>query len=361
MRAPRGSKRQRGRESWELAVRIDGRRHTKTVHATTDEEAESALLDFRRELRDGGVPGRDPTVRESSKEWLRVVGGRVKERTATRYEQLLRCHVWPVIGEVRRRKLPPGEIQRVIDQVRETRSQRTALHVYRVLAEYLAETERWGLGPNVAKLVRPPRPERPELKIPTVAETRAIMDAVEGSIAEGPTVLAVGCGLRVGESLALRHEDVDLERARLRVTATMHRGGRTEPKTARARRTVAMPALVCRYMREQRAAQAERRLASVAWAEEDYVFDRGGGLPMSVEAVSRRFGQLVERVGLGSVRAHDMRHAYATRLLEAGVHPKVVSEALGHATVAITLDTYSHVLPSMSRTAADAIDAMFES
>jgi integrase len=82
---------------------------------------------------------------------------------------------------------------------------------------------------------------------------------------------------------------------------------------------------------------------------------------MSVETVSRRFGQLAEGTGLGDVRLHDLRHAYATRLLEAGVHPKVVSEALGHASVSITLDTYSHVLPSMSKTAADAIEAVFGS
>jgi integrase len=84
-----------------------------------------------------------------------------------------------------------------------------------------------------------------------------------------------------------------------------------------------------------------------------------GGIPMSVESVSRRFGQLVEQIGLGQVRAHDLRHGYATRLLEAGVHPKVVSEAMGHVSVGITLDIYSHVLPSMSRTAADAIEAVF--
>jgi integrase len=80
---------------------------------------------------------------------------------------------------------------------------------------------------------------------------------------------------------------------------------------------------------------------------------------MSVESVSRRFAQLVEQIGLGEVRLHDLRHAYATRLLEAGVHPKVVSEALGHASVAITLDLYSHVMPTMSRTAADAIESVF--
>ena len=119
---------------------------------------------------------------------------------------------------------------------------------------------------------------------------------------------------------------------------------------------MAIPPFVIRYLREHLAAQAERRLGAVAWNDEGYVFDRGGGMPMIVESVSHRFAQLVEAIGLGDVRLHDLRHAYATRLLEAGVHPKVVSEALGHASVAITLDIYSHILPTMSRTAADAIE-----
>jgi integrase len=87
-------------------------------------------------------------------------------------------------------------------------------------------------------------------------------------------------------------------------------------------------------------------------------FDRGGGIPLSIESVSRRFGQLVEAIGLGDVRFHDLRHAFATRLLEANVNPKEVSAALGHASVSITLDVYSHILPSISRRAADAIEGV---
>jgi integrase len=359
MRAARGSIRQRGRQSWELAVRIDGRRHTKTIHAPSRRAAEDALLDWRRELRDEGVPDRDPTVAELAEEWLGVVRGRVKDRTAVRYEQLLRLHVLPVVGREQVRGLRPGDVQRVVDGVVAHRSGRTALHTYRVLSELLTEAERWGMATNVAKSVLPPRPKRPELRIPTADETRTILGAMAGSCAEGPTVLATGCGLRLGESLALRRTEVDLERARLRVIATMYRGGRTEPKTAKARRTVAVPAFVVSWLREHLAAQAERRLASVAWLDDGYVFDRGAGVPMSVETVSRRFGQLADGIGLGDVRLHDLRHAYATRLLESGIYPKVVSEALGHASVGITLDVYSHVLPSMSRTAADAIEAVF--
>jgi integrase len=192
-----------------------------------------------------------------------------------------------------------------------------------------------------------------------VEETKTILQALHGSIVEGPAMLSVGCGLRLGEAIALRWADVEpLERRRIRATATMYQDGRTEPKSARSRRTVAMPIFVAEYLRTHKVAQNERRLLSVAWAEADYVFDRGGGIPMLLLSVSHRFSKCADAIGLGDVRFHDLRHAYATRLLERGVHPKVVSEALGYSSISITMDTYSHVMPSMSQVAADVIDAV---
>ena len=219
-------------------------------------EAEDALLELRRQLRDAGVPDRDPTVEELVHEWLGVVSGRVKARTLTRYEQLLRLHVLPTIGGLRVRSMRPGDVQRVLDVISAQRSARTTLHVFRVLSEVLGEAERWGIAPSVAKAVRPPRPKRPDLTIPTPDETRAILGAVTGSIAEGPAVLATACGLRLGEALALRWGEVDLERGRVRIVGTMYRGGRTEPKTPRARRTVALPGFALRWLKDHRAAHA---------------------------------------------------------------------------------------------------------
>jgi integrase len=120
-----------------------------------------------------------------------------------------------------------------------------------------------------------------------------------------------------------------------------------------------MPGFVAAWLKGHLAEQAARQIASVAWSDGSYVFDRGAGVPMVVETVSHQFARVVAEVGLGDVRMHDLRHAFATRLFERGVHPKVVSEALGHASIAITLDTYSHVTPSMGRIAADAIEAVF--
>jgi integrase len=109
-----------------------------------------------------------------------------------------------------------------------------------------------------------------------------------------------------------------------------------------------MPGFLAAWLREHLAEQASRQLASAAWFDGGYIFDRGAGVPMVVETVSHQFARLVAEVGLGDVRMHDLRHAFTTRLFERGVHPKIVSEALGHASIAITLDTYSHVMPSMA-------------
>ena len=167
MRAARGSIRKRGRSTWELSVRIHGQRLTKTVPAETRQDAEDALLDWRRELRDEGVPDRDPTVAELVDEWLGVVRGRVKERTAVRYEQLLRVHVLPVIANERVRALRAGDVQRVIDKVLATRSGQTALHVYRVTSEIRRgrtlgdrAERRQGSPPAASSPARAPRANR---------------------------------------------------------------------------------------------------------------------------------------------------------------------------------------------------------
>ena len=190
----------------------------------------------------------------------------VKERTATRYRQLL-DHALAVIGGMHMRAVKPGDCQRVLDRM--TTSPRTKLHVYRVASEMFGEAVGWGvLQTNPWSLVRAPRPERTQLRIPTVEETKTILEALRDSIAEGPAMLAAGCGLRLGEAIALRWADVDLERRRVRVTATMYQDGRTEPKSARSRRTVAMPIFVTEYLRTHKVTQNERHLRSVAWAED---------------------------------------------------------------------------------------------
>jgi integrase len=132
-----------------------------------------------------------------------------------------------------------------------------------------------------------------------------------------------------------------------------------EPKTRRSRRAVDVPAFLLPYLRRQRAAQASRRERCGSWVDLDLVIDAGDGRPLNPDTLSSGWYRFLKRSGLPHIRFHDLRHAHATLMLLQGVHPKVVSERLGHASVGITLDTYSHVLPSMQTEAVAAFDRLF--
>ena len=131
------------------------------------------------------------------------------------------------------------------------------------------------------------------------------------------------------------------------------------PKTSRSRRTVALPAFIAPYLQRQRANQQQRRQDCADWQEHGLVADRGDGGPINPDTLSSGWRRFLKQNGLPHLRFHDLRHAHATLMLLQGVHPKVVSERLGHASVGITLDTYSHVLPSMQTEAVDAFDRLF--
>ena len=167
-------------------------------------------------------------------------------------------------------------------------------------------------------------------------------------------------GMRRGEGLGLRWEDVDFEAARLAVRRALIPSGRSvvvsEPKTARGRRSIALDAETVAVLKAQAARQLEQQAAwQEGWTDSGYVFTAEDGQHLNPEAVTRWFRQAVKHSLLPKIRLHDLRHTHATLALQAGIHPKVVSERLGHATVSITLDTYSHAIPAMQEEAATLI------
>jgi integrase len=169
--------------------------------------------------------------------------------------------------------------------------------------------------------------------------------------------------MRRGEILALKWSDLDEGLTVAHVRRSLETaGGRLVfegPKTKRSRRAVALPAFLRPYLVRHRAEQEARRAACPQWVDLDLVLDRGDGRPRHPDTLSSGWRRLVRQSGLPHVRFHDLRHAHATLMLVGGVHPKVVSERLGHASVGITLDTYSHVLPSMQTEAARMLDELF--
>jgi integrase len=218
---------------------------------------------------------------------------------------------------------------------------------------------------NVAELVDRPRAERKEMRVLTPAQVATFLNAAEGDRLAALYRLAITTGMRQGECLGLGWADVDLEAAQIKVRhqlQTRVEGGPslTEPKTARGRRVIDLSPLDVQALQRHRIQQLKDQLAlGEAWRNDlNLVFVTQAGGPLDPSNVRHAFARLLTRAELPRIRFHDVRHTAATLMLAAGVHPKVVSERLGHASVAFTLDTYTHYMPSMGRKAAGRLDAL---
>jgi integrase len=294
-----------------------------------------------------------PFLRE---DWLPGLRAQVRPSTWAEHRSKVEVHLVPAIGGVLLQRLNPGHLNTLYaDLLERGLSARTVLHVHATIRRALADATRWGLVPrNVALLASPPRPNQPELQVWTAADLRSFLAFVKGDRLYALWLLAASTGMRRGEVLGLQWPDVDLGRARVAVRRSLvtvgHRVVVSEPKTAKGRRSVALdPATVAGLKALRKHQTAERLAWGPAWTDSGLVFTRGDGRPLHPREVTRAFTRHVLAAGLPVIRLHDLRHTHATLALAAGVHPKVVQERLGHANIAITLDTYSHAVPALER------------
>ena len=242
-------------------------------------------------------------------------------------------------------------------------SARSVRYIHAVMHRALKQALRWGLVPrNACEAVDPPKPQKKEITPLSRDEARRLLEAVCGDRLETLYVLAIHCGLRQGELLGLRWEDVDLDDATLQVRRTLSTAKTgpkfAAPKTAKSRRTVRLNRLAVESLKRHHERQFEESTTLAdEWKDYGLVFATTNGAPMDPSnLIARSFKPLLRNAGLPNIRFHDLRHTCATLLLGGGVHPKLVQELLGHATIAITLDTYSHVLPGMGDQAATAME-----
>ncbi|MDP9225825.1 MAG: site-specific integrase [Actinomycetota bacterium] len=298
--------------------------------------------------------------------WLSHARGRVRPRTHDGYAGSIRLYAAPVIGEIPLADLTSLRLQGLYASVLASgRSGGTVVNLHLVLTQALSQAVRWGLiGANPAAGAQPPRPHRPEQVVIDEALAERILLSIAGTRLECPAAIALATGMRRGEILGLRWADISADLDLAQVRRTLHASTRgldwVPPKTPRSRRAVALPAFLQPYLERQRAGQAARRTRlGERWVSSDAVVDSGDGRPLHPATLSSAWCRFCRAKGLPAVRFHDLRHGHATLLLLGGVHPKVVSERLGHASVGITLDLYSHVLPTMQAEAARAFDRLF--
>jgi integrase len=348
---------------------IDPTGKPKRVARSAKTQAEALrLLKQLRRLADEGLltSGRPPTVAQFLAQWLEGQRHALRPRTWEGYESVIRTRLVPELGRLRLDGLTPAHLAAAYDRLLgRGLSPKSVLNTHRLLHRALSDAVRWGmLVRNPCDLVDPPRAQRPAVRALDAEEVARLLAACTGDDLGPLVTVAVLTGLRQGELLGLTWDDIDLERGELRVMRAVQRvRGRglvvVPPKTASSRRLVPLPPQAVAALREQRRRQAEARLkAGPAWADGNWVFTTALGLPYHPSDVAHRFQRLLEHAGLPRLRFHDLRHTTASLLLGEGVHPKVVASLLGHSTIQITLDTYSHVTPGLARQAAEALGAL---
>jgi integrase len=297
--------------------------------------------------------------------WLDHARVRVRAKTLDGYKGLIRLYAIPGLGQVGLAEVTPLGLQGLYaDLMARGLAGGTVVNLHLVLTQAFSQAVRWGFLPsNPAAGAQPPRPRRPEIAMVDPSLADRILAAVAGTHFELPCAIAVATGMRRGEILALRWADLDQDYSTAQVRRSLQTSGGKlvfeEPKTKRSRRAVALPEFLRAYLERQRRDQATRREQCPSWVDLDLVIDSGDGSPINPDTLSSGWYRFLKRSGLPHVRFHDLRHAHATLMLLQGVHPKVVSERLGHASVGITLDTYSHVLPTMQTEAVKAFDELF--
>ena len=363
------SRRKNGGWMGQYIVHTAEGRKRRTVYGKTRKEVAGKLAKALSDRENGLVfDARRLTVGEYLGHWLEdSVRDTVRQRTWERYEQLVRVYIKPALGRIKLKALTPAHVRGLYrEKLDDGLASRTVQYIHVTLHKALKDAVADGLIPrNVTDAVRAPRAKGKEINALTPDQARAFLEAADevDDRFEALYVLAITAGLREGELLGLKWEDLDLDAGTLSVRRTLSeaRSGRffEAPKNGKGR-SIRLTKQAVEALRSHRKRQNEERLRlGTLWEDNGLVFPAQTGTPMNAKNLTvRSFKPLLERAGLPrSVRVHDLRHTCATLLLGKGVHPKIVQELLGHATIAITLDTYSHVLPNMQGEAVSAMEA----
>jgi integrase len=377
----RGSIKSRSKGShtvWiELPKTIDGKRRREvfTVRGKL-KDAEAAMARRISEIESGIFSDASRvTVAEYLERWLVATEARIGARTFERYASIVRDTLIPTFGQQRLAKLTPLHVEDAVgrwrtqprrDRKKGTLSSRTVNHFFSTLKAALTQAVHWNLVPrNPCDAVRAPSKGNAHVKAIDEHQAVALLGAMGGTVLAMPTRVALLSGLRRGELLALRWEDVDFERGVIHVRRSLERlrSGELrfkEPKTAKSRRAVPIPSQALDGLRAHRVEQAKFKLAlGGRYQDQGLVFPEHDGRPWDPDRFSSAFYYRVAASGLPKVSFHGLRHSFASIMLRAGAPLKVTSEALGHTTVAITADLYTDVLGGLQREAADQLGATF--
>ena len=343
-----GTKREAEKEMARLLTEIDSGQYVKPSKLTFDEYLIQWLDDY-------GKPNLAPSTFDS-------------------YRRIINVHIIPALGFIKLDKLQPMHLQHYYNKsLGEGRkdgngglSLRTVQYHHRIIREALQHALKWQLiQQNVADFVQAPRPKKAEISLPGLSEIDRLLETARDHHDYSLITTAIFTGMRRAELLGLRWSDISFDSFSLSIRQTLQRlPGQgfifTDPKSQKSKRQIIIPPALVSVLKDHRKKQLESKLHfDEGYQDFNLVFPRPDGSPEDPSNISHRFKALVDKLSLTGLRFHDLRHLHATLLLAQGVHPKVVQERLGHQTVTLTLDTYSHVIPSLQRDVADKLENLF--
>jgi integrase len=359
-----------GSDAYQVRVELSpdpstGNRRSRVETFYSKKEAEKTLTKWLSEADTGTVAlPTKLTIDDLMRRWLDdEMETRVRPTTLEGYRITVETHIIPRLGQTRVQRLGPADVQKWrTDLLRDTSPRTTQLALQR-----LKQALEWAvsvdlLPKNPAAKVKPPNWTPTERTVWNAEEARRFLAAAESDTYRALWVLALATGLRRGELLGLRWQDLDLDAGRLTVKqALVMLGGKAviqAPKSKAAFRSVKLTADAIAAMREHKVRQAERELGSVHWKKTGLVFTTGIGTALSPRNVGRSFEESIERAGVPRMRLHDLRHVNASLDLSTGTSVKAVAARLGHSDPSITLRTYAHVMPHEETAAAERLGAL---
>src|SRR6266704_1124159 len=365
-----GSVYQRKDGRWVGSISLEGRKRKYIYRDTKKEVLEELRTALHQQQQGALVTGPQQKVEQFLTHWLEnIQKPTIRPRSYIYYRDLLHKHILPAIGHLQLRRLSPEHLEALYAQkLAEGLSASTVHSMHTVLHKALGTAvRRHLLMRNVCNEVSLPRKTRYELHPFNPEQAQPFLAAVADHRLKALYILALATGMRLGELLGLKWQDINLAESTLQVRRTLSYVNKigyreNEPKTQQSRRLILLPHFVAEELKAHRARQtAERLKLGALWENKDLVFcDPTGGYLNPTSSVQKNFHAALKKAGLPNIRFHDLRHSAATLLLGMGVHPKIVQEILGHSNIGMTMNTYSHVLPTMQKEAMEKVNTFLQ-
>lgn len=364
----------RGENIWYVRIflgrDVNGKRKSfnKTIHGTRKDAQKYLTAKLREKDLGVFIEPSAMSLDDFLNRWLEEVAQyKLRARTFETYEALLKRHVRNKLGAKKICDLQAFEIQKLYNEMKKDGySAKTIRHVHNVFSSALKQAIKWKmLMHNPCDICELPRLEKKEMKYLSPEETAKFLEVAKEDKFYIILLIAIETGMRPEEYFGLQWKDVDLHKKTLSVrrALVLRKGGGfifTEPKTKQSRRSIPISQTVVELLKKHRKAQLEERIANAKrYQDFDLVFASEIGTPIQHQNFTRRhFKPIRDKADVTKIRLYDLRHTTATLLLSSGENPKVVSERLGHASIVLTLDTYSHVLPTMQKDATEKMEKL---